>query len=95
MRSRITIPDIRRMRLSEPLTAIPDITRAKNEYLRNWFLSRDTRAALFCCMKVNEETQTVVLFEDCRGVRIQSEEERYTLFLLSQILHLFCLKEYV
>ncbi len=35
----------------------------------------------------------MIVFEDCHGVRISNEEEKYTLYMISQIIHLFINKE--
>lgn len=87
-------PDINGLSLQEKLTAYSSTDEIEEPKLRQWFAERGTKAAITCCLKEKEEVLTVVVYEDCHGSRSSSGEEKYTLLMISQIIHLFLLKEH-
>lgn len=87
-------PDINGLPLKERLTAYLETNKIDDPRLRQWFEGRGAKSALTCCFKEKEEILTAVVFEDCHGTRTGNDEERYTLLMLSQIIHLFLLKEH-
>lgn len=79
--------------LRENLSVYLNTDQIEDPALRQWFADHGAMAAITCCMKADEEFSTVIIYEDCRGTRIASGEEQYTLLMISRIIHLFLIKE--
>lgn len=86
--------EIGRLPFEDELTVYLDTDRIEDPDLRRWFAGHGARAAITCCMKEKDKFATVIIYEDCHGTRIGSGEEQYTLWMISQIIHLFLLKEH-
>lgn len=79
--------------LKEPVITYPDTSMIENADTCNWFLRRNTRSAIVCFLSHKEELLAAVLYEDCKRTRQGGEEERYTLSMISEIIHLFLSRE--
>ncbi|MDO4275422.1 MAG: diguanylate cyclase [Eubacteriales bacterium] len=86
-------PDIRRFPMEETITFYNDTGKLKDLEMRQWFAARSTKAAAVFCMKDMEEILTAVVYEDCHDTRPSSDEERYSILMISRLIHLFLLKE--
>lgn len=82
--------ELRQAAESEQVIAYSDVSQIKAEGLREWFRSRNTRSAVICFLRGEREgVLTAILYEDCQKIRQDGTEERYSLYLISQIIHLF------
>lgn len=77
----------------EQVITYTDIRQIEEEEVRNWFLQRKTKSAVLCFLRGKEGLITAILYEDCQKTRQGGDEERYTLFMISEIIHLFLNKE--
>lgn len=77
----------------ETVLTYPDVNQIEDAATRAWFLHRQTRSAIVCLLDGQDELLTAVLYEDCCQTRQGGDEERYTLFMISEIIHLFLSKE--
>ena len=77
----------------EPAILYGDTAQIEDSCVRTWFSSRGTKAAVAFLLKNKEGTLTLLLYEDCRRTRQGGDEEIYTLFMVSEIIHLFLDKE--
>ncbi len=74
---------------SSRIFAYTNIQSIENNQIRQWFTQRLTLAAILCPLKENNDLHMFLCFEDCHSLRHGSGEERYTLRIISDIIHLF------
>ena len=60
-----------------------------DDKIKSWFLERNTISSIIYYTKDIEETNIVILYEDCHSTRTPSGEIRYTIMMVSQLLQLF------
>lgn len=77
----------------DAVITINDTTRLEQGDVRDWFVQRGVLSAAACFLREKKEALTIIIFEDCHDVRQGNEEEKYTLFMVSQLIHLFLNKE--
>lgn len=77
----------------EQVITYSDVSQIENVQIRDWFLKRKTKSAVICLLSGKEGLLTAILYEDCQKARQGGDEERYTLFMISEIIHLFLNKE--
>lgn len=77
----------------EQVITYQNINQIEDTRIREWFLGRKTKSAVICLLSGNGALLTAILYEDCQKSRHGGEEERYTLFMISEIIHLFLNKE--
>lgn len=77
----------------EPAIIYGDTAKIEDAAVHAWFSGRGAKAAAAFLLKNKENIRTLILYEDCQKTRQHSEEELYTLSMVSEIIHLFLEKE--
>lgn len=77
----------------ETVITYSDTSQIEDPAVRSWFCGRGAKSALVCPLFGREELLTVILYEACHATRQGGDEERYTLFMISEMIHLFLNKE--
>ncbi|RGY99437.1 PAS domain-containing protein [Clostridium sp. AM58-1XD] len=75
-------------------TAIPDAGKVEDPEIRGWLEERNVKAIFLCWLGDKDQVMNLIGYEDCHNTRQDVEEERYTLFMASEILNLFLVKQY-
>ena len=86
-------PEQAEEKYGEPTILFGDTEQIEDAAIRSWFSERNTRAAVAFLMKNKDHRLTLILYEDCSQIRQHGNEELYTLFMVSEIIHLFLDKE--
>lgn len=88
-----TIPIIKRLQrranIIQKTLAFANVDKIDDNIIREWFIKRQTIAAIACTIRERNEITMAVCFEDCQTLRNECGEERYTLQMISEIIHLF------
>lgn len=77
-----------------PVAAYRDIKKIREQSIRTWFERRKVKSAFLCLLGEEKELLNIIGFEDCHGIRPEGEEMRYALFMVSEMLNLFLVKDY-
>lgn len=77
----------------DEMITIGDTSQISEQEVRDWFIKRGVLSAAACFLREQNQALTIIIYEDCHGLRHSNEEEKYTLFMVSQIIHLFLNKE--